>query len=160
MLRQRVLVLLSVALLATPALATSGETGTVFERTIERIVATPTPAGPFVLASDARAWRVDVAEGRVVYVEAHGTESAPFYLHAEPMGQARAMFVPPASHAAYILGGPDPWRITVDPAVGADVRIKVRFVGVSSDVRGSPAAFTLTPIANDQGCIVPTVCLP
>lgn len=149
---QRVFVLLGLVLLATPVLAEgSSETGDRFERRIERLVASPTPAGPLLLLSDAASWRVDVPNGALVHVEAEGSRTAPFYLRVDRMDAPPSTFPVPSSHSGYIVSAGS-WRVMVDPAAGANVDITLRM--------SSAAPFTLTPIAHDRACLVASVCLP
>lgn len=145
--------------LAAPTLA-APETGSAFERSIERLVATPTPVGPLLLGSDQSTWRVDVPLGAIVTVEANGTPTAPFYLRARTMGAAESSFALPTSHAGFFLAGPESWQVSVDPVAGVAVDITIRFRGHVGDATGAPALFTLTPITIERGCLFPSVCLP
>lgn len=150
------LVVLIVLALSAPAVAS--EVGTVFERRIERLVATPTPLGPALLLSDAAAWRIDVPASGVVLVEAHGSDTAPFYLRAN---RSLSQVVLPASDQAILLHQPGAWRVEVDPALGAAVDIRVTFRGfVGAEGQGTPLAFRITDLETGDGCVVPGVCLP
>lgn len=146
-----------IALLALPAL--TAETTTHAERRVERLVATPTPLGPLRALGDEHAWRVDVPPEAVVLVEARSGANAPFTLRAHPLGTAEPAWEPPAVAAARLLG-PGSWRVAVDPAAGAAVRIDVAFRGHLVDVGGAPASFAIHALEADQGCVVPGACLP
>lgn len=148
---------LAIALLVSvPALA---ETGTSFERHVERLVATPTPLGPLLLAGDSASWRVEVPAEAVVVVEAAGELPAPFLLRAAREGAAQDALALPATHAGFLLSTPGAWVVTIDPLAGVAVDIRVTFRGHVADDGGAPAAFTLTDIEDARACIVPGVCL-
>lgn len=144
-------------LVATSVLAAAGTHET---RTLQRLVATPTPLGPATLLSDQAVWRVDVAEGTVVLVDASAGPNSPFYLRAHPLTSPEPTVGLPAFRQSFLLSPPGPWRVVVDPAAGAAVEITVTFRGSVSDVDGAPAAFTLTDLERGHGCVVPGVCLP
>lgn len=149
--------ILAIALLVSvPALA---ETGTAFERHVERLVATPTPLGPLLLAADSASWRVEVPASAVVVVEAQGDAAAPFLLRASREGAAQDALALPTTHAAFLLSAPGAWVVTVDPLAGVAVDIRVTFRGHVADVGGAPAAFTLTDVDDERRCVVPGVCL-
>lgn len=158
---QRVFVLLALALLAAPSLLAdeAGETGSRFDKKVERLVAMPTPIGPLLVLGDAAVWRVDIPASAVVLVEAWSEETSPFYYRYERMGSAPSTFFVPSTHAGSILP-PGAWRVTIDPAGGVAVDINVRFLGQTGGVGGGPNEFTLTTIANDNPCLLATVCLP
>lgn len=148
---------LAIALLVSvPALA---QTGTSFERHVERLVASPTPLGPLLVASDSAAWRVDVPAEAIVVVVAEGDPATPFLLRAAREGAAQDALALPTTHAGFVLSQPGAWRVTVDPLAGVAVDIRVSFRGHVADDGGAPAAFTLTDVDDARGCIVPGVCV-
>ena len=144
-------VVLLLAVASAPALA---ETGTAFDRHIERMFALPTPVGPFLLMSDRAAWRVDVPTSAIVSVEAEGSASAPFIFRVERLDEAGSSLVVPTTHAGYVMSEPGAWRVSVDPVAGVEVDITIRFRSANG------ASFTLTDLELDRGCLFPAVCLP
>lgn len=128
--------------------------GTAFDRHIERLVASPTPVGPLLLASDRAAWLVEVPGSAIVSVEAEGTTSAPFLFRAERVGERGSSFVLPTTHAGFLLSEAGAWRVSVDPLAGVQVDITVKFRSQTG------ASFTLTDLELDRGCLFPAVCLP
>lgn len=158
--RQPVLIAVALALLAAAPLHALAETGTAFERRIERLVATPTPIGPLLLFSDRAAWRVDVPPSAVVLVEARGSDSAPFSFRAERLDEAGSAIAYPTTHAGFLLSESGAWRVAVDPLVGVKVDIRISFRGMTGGTSGGPAAFTLTDLEVDDGCLFRGVCLP
>ena len=154
----RLALVVAVALLvAGGALA---ETGSRFERHVERLVATPTPLGPVLLAGDEAAWRVDVPAQAVVLVEASGERTEPFLLRATREGAAQSSLALPTTHAGFLLGTPGAWIVSVDPLAGVAVDIHVLFEGYVADAPGAPAGFTLTDAERSPLCVVPGACLP
>lgn len=146
-----------IALVAcAPALA---ESGTHFERHVERLVATPSPVGPVILLADDASWRLDVPTEAIVIVEAEGDAASPFLLRAAREGAAQDALTLPTSHAAFLLSTPGAWIVTVDPLAGVAVDIRVTFRGQVADDGGAPAAFTLTDVEDRRTCVVPGVCL-
>lgn len=148
---ERAFVLL-IAILVGPAVAdAASETGDSFERRVSRLVGMPTPYGPLLLAGDSVSWRVDVPNGTLVHVHAAGAKTGPFYLRVEEVDAAPATFPVPSTNAGFLVP-PGAWRLTIDPAGGVAVDITLRLV--------SAAPFTLTPLAHDRACLLPSVCLP
>lgn len=148
-------------LLASAPLHALAETGTSFERRIERLVASPTPAGPLLLMSDRASWRVDVPPSAVVVVEARGSDSAPFSFRAERVdAPSGSMVAYPTTHAGFLLSEPGAWRVSVDPLVGVKVDVRISFRGMTGGTGGGPASFTLTDLEVDKGCLFRGVCLP
>jgi hypothetical protein len=158
--RQPALVALMVLLVATAPLAALAESGTFFERRIERLVASPTPIGPLLLGSDRAAWRVDVPESAVVLIEARGTGGAPFLFRAERMDEPGSSVLFPTTHAGFLLSEPGAWRVAIDPLAGVRVDIRITFRGMTGGTGGGPASFTLTDLQLDRGCLFAGVCLP
>lgn len=130
------------------------------ERRVDRVVATPTPAGPIVLASDEVRWRVDVPAHATALVRAEGAAASWFHatFHLEGRSPPDARF--PARAHAFELPGPAAWIVRVDPAAGADFHARVTFQGFVSQVGGAPAAIGVEDAGNDRGCVTPGVCLP
>lgn len=157
----RITLLLVAAALTAPTLLAdeASESGAHFEKRVQRLFASPTPIGPILIANDAVVWRVDVPVSAVVLVQAQGSDTAPFHFRFERMGAAPSSLFVPTTHAGALLGGPGAWRVTIDPAAGVLVDVKVRFVGQAGGPGGAPHAFTLTRIDNDNPCLLPTVCL-
>lgn len=152
--RARASFVLLFLLLAAPAWAAPGSH---HSRTVEALVALPTPIRPVAYLSDEAQWTVTVPEGVVVLVEARG--NAPFRLSAVGPEGERIGALTPALHAATLLGA-GAWRVGVDPAAGALVRIDVTFDGYVSDVGGAPAAFELRDVDDGDACVFQGTCLP
>ena len=156
-----VIVIAMSLLLAAPALA-SETWGAHHERRVDRVVATPTPLGPFVIAtaSDETRWLVDVPAETTVFVHANGSATSVFYLAWHLEGKAPPDLRFPARAHAFTLPGPAQYIVRLDPAGGADFHARVYFDGFVTDEKGAPAGFRVVDAGNDAGCIVPGVCLP
>ena len=148
--------LLLALLLCLPALAAPATTQT---RTVERLVAMPTPLGPVTALDDGHAWEVDVPADAQVFVKAEGQPGSLFYLRwGRPDAPDRPALAPSQEGGATL--SPGTWRVTVDPAGGAAVRILVTFTGHYGDLDGgSPAPFTLRDVKGGNPCVLPGVCL-
>lgn len=153
--------LLVVALLALPFVAGDATTATEQVRVVARAIAAPTPLAAVTTFGDAAVYRVDVAAGAVVVVDAHAAETAPFFLRYHPWSSPETQSPLPSSHQSPILSGAKAaaWRVEVDPAGGVDVRVNVRFHGHAGDRDGTPWPFTLTDVSDGPACAV-GVCLP
>jgi len=138
-------------LLCAPALA--------FERHVERLVATPTPVGPLLLARDDAGWRVEIPPETIVFVDARGDPTTPFLLRATREGATQSSLALPTTRAGFVLATPGAWIVNVDPLVGVAVDIEVHLRGYVTDEGGAPATFTLTDAPTRTDCIVPGVCL-
>lgn len=127
---------------------------------VDRLVATPTPAGPLTLLADDAAWRADVPAGAIVFVEAHAAPGSAFLLRCAPLGSPDTVVLPAATRQGCLLGHAGPWRVVVDPALGVATNITVTFRGAHVDIHGIPAPFGLTLLRDGPGCVVPGACLP
>lgn len=146
-----------VAVLAAPVAAAPAS---VYERHVEGVVGSPTPLGATRLLSDEARFLLDVPKDVTVFVDAVGTPTAPFYLRFHREGAGAPDLQAPSSRASLLLPGPARWVVAVDPAVGVDVDVRLRFEGHVVDVGGAAAAFVLEDAGRDRACVVPGVCLP
>lgn len=151
--------LLIILLLGLAAPAWAGD-ASQFHHRVERLVASPTPAGPLTLLEDHAAWRADVPPGIVVLVEARSDGGALFALRCAPLAAPDALVLPAATRQACLLGSAGAWRVHVDPDAGAAVSVDVTFRGAFGDVGQAPAAFSLTLLRDGPACVVPGACLP
>lgn len=148
-----------VALLVLPLLA-AGATVTTTDtmRHVTRSVATPTalpdPLSAFEILSDQAAWRVDVDPSAVVRIDAQADDLAPFHLRAAPWGERAAASPVPGARQSFTLDGEvsRAWRVEVDPALGVDVDVEVRFRGHLVDDDGRAWPFTLTDLPRASTC--------
>lgn len=149
----------AIALATASSAPAFAQTGTAFDFHVERLVASPTPAGPVLLLSDAATWDLTLATPAIVWIDARATGGSLFLLTTDcgPLGVSA-----PASHDVRICSRPGTWKIQVDPAAGVAVDILVRFRGYTHDVGGAPAAFALegTSAPDATRCVVTGVCLP
>lgn len=152
--RASFVLLLLLLLLASPAWSAPASHAS---RTVEALVALPTPAGPVTYLSDEAQWIVTVPDGVVVLVDARG--NAPFHLRAAGPDGERVSTLTPALQAAALLDA-GAWRVGVDPAGGALIRIDVTFDGYVSDVGGAPAPFELRDVDDGDACVFQGTCLP
>lgn len=81
-------------------------------------------------------------------VDARSSDAAPFFLRYHPWGKTGPQSpLPGAAHSPTLSGAVAPaWRVDVDPAVGVDVKIVVRFTGRIVDEDGRAWPFTLTDL--------------
>lgn len=148
-----------VALLMLPLLA-AGATVTTTDTTrhVTRSVASPTPLpdplSAFDLLGDQAAWRVDVDPIAIVRIDAHADDLAPFHLRAAPWGERAAASPLPGAHQSFTLDGDVSrvWRVEVDPALGVEVDVVVRFRGHLVDEDGRAWPFTLTDLPRASTC--------
>lgn len=153
-----ILTLVLLAALLAPALADTS--GTTHTRTVERLVATPTPLGPVTVLDDGHVWEVDVPAGAQVFVKAKGAPGSLFYLRWHgPVSPYPPPLAAPAAEDGATLP-PGVWRVTVDPAGGAAVTVAVTFAGHHGDLGGPPASFTVRDVSGGNPCVVPGACLP
>lgn len=154
-----------VALLLIPILA-AGATVTTTDTTrhVTRSVASPTPLpdpfSAFDILGDQAAWRVDVDPVAVVRIDATADDLAPFHLRAAPWGERATASPVPGARQSFTLDGEVArvWRVEVDPALGVDVDVKVRFHGHLVDTDGRAWPFTLTDLPRatcPQGSCLP-----
>lgn len=157
--RSTIALALSLLLLA-PALHAASSTAAFHERRIDRLIATPTPAGPILLGSDEVRYRLDVPAHATVLVRADGTNTSFFHASFHRVGTATPDITFPTRHATFELPGPASWLVRIDPAGGGAFHARITFEGFVADVGGAPATFTLTDAGDDRACVVPGVCLP
>ncbi|HUR69868.1 MAG TPA: hypothetical protein VM370_11540 [Candidatus Thermoplasmatota archaeon] len=139
--------------LSLPAVA---QVGSAFDVHVERLIASPTPAGPLILLNDEASWVITIPEPTEVLVEAQSAADEPFYLTTDCRA---SVIVLPTSHDA-VLCHPGVRRLQVDPAAGVDVDIIVRFRGHVVDLPGASSEFELVDRPASASCVVPGVCLP
>lgn len=153
--------ILATLLLALPLLASgAADTATTHTRTVDRVVAYPTPYGPVTLLDDGHVWEVDVPTGAQVFVHAKGAPGSLFYLRVHAAGAPSAPHVAaPTAEDGRTLP-PGTWRVVADPAGGAAVKIVVTFRGHWADVDAAPAPFALHDVKGGSPCLLPGVCLP
>lgn len=146
-------------LVALPALAAPQPSSQT--RTVDRLVAYPTPVGPVTLLDDGHAWEVGVPLGAQVFVHALGAPGSLFYLRSQgPGSPAMPPVAAPTQEDGATLG-PGTWRVTVDPAGGAAIHVEVTFTGAYGDLDGgAPAPFTLRDLKGGSPCVAPGACLP
>lgn len=157
----RVGIALVLSLLAVaPALEAGTTTSAFHERRVDRLVATPTPVGPVLVAGDASRWLLDLPAETVVRVVATGGAAALFHLTWHLEGEAPPDVSFPARHQSFEVSGPARWIVRLDPAGGAGFHARITFEGFVSEAGGAPSAFALTDLGHDGACVVPGVCLP
>lgn len=151
----------ALAIVTLLVLASAGaETATRQTRVVERLVGTPSPLGPVLVLSDQTSWRVDNAGDTVVLIDAKADPPALFYLRVHRLDEPEPVVAYPGAHLSHLISAPGSWRVVVDPAGGAAVKVTVTFRGHVTDVDGAHASFTLTDLEKAGGCVVPGVCLP
>lgn len=156
---------LALLLLLAPLVAASAVSTTDATRLVTRTLASPTtlpaPLDAVTLLSDHAAWRVDIDPSAVVVVDARASDATPFWLRFHPWDAPTPQSPVPGARQSPTLSGAvaSAWRVEVDPALGADVRITVRFHGHVGDAAGRPWPFLLTDAESSRGCAQGT-CLP
>ena len=153
--------LVALPLVASAASVTTSDVTRHVTRTLASPTPLPAPLDTVALLSDRVAWRVDVDPSAVVVVDARSSDAAPFWLRFHPWGDTTPQSPVPSSRQSPTLSGAvaTAWRVEVDPAVGANVDVVVRFHGHVGDVGGRAWPFTLTDVQNDGGC-AQGQCLP
>lgn len=147
-------VLILLLALSVPAFASSGA---AFDERITRMVGTPTPLGPALVASDRSSWAITLDEVAYVVILAEAPLNSPFYLTASCVP---AIITAPASRQSIACGSAGTHTIQIDPAGGVAIDITVRFRGHIADRSGAPYAFGFERTSGGLACVVPGVCLP
>lgn len=137
-----------------------GETAAVQERHVQRLVASPTPAGPLTILSDDASWRIEIPAATVVRVDAQANARGQFYLSYHRENQAEPDLTFPASRQLALLPGPGAWIVRIDPAAGAAFDARVLFEGFVGDVDGARSPFTLVDLPRERSCPIAGACLP
>lgn len=141
--------------MSLPAVAPST---TAIDFHIQRLVATPTPVGPLLVASDAVTWDLTLSDPTLVSIEVLSGQASPFILTTTC---GATVISTPSSHDGRICSRPGTWQVQVDPVAGVAVDITVRFRGHVIDIGGAASSFVITQTSgDDRGCVVPGVCLP
>lgn len=153
--------ILILVLLTLPALVGAAPPAATQIRTVERLVATPTPFGPLTVLADDHVWEVDVDVGRVVVVDALGSPGTLFHFRYHRAGTPEPGLEAPVPSISRPLHGPGTWRVVVDPAGGVANRIDLTFRGFVGDPDGgNPAPFALRDVKGSRPCVVAGACLP
>jgi hypothetical protein len=153
-------VVMAVIALATAApFIAFAQTGVAFDFHVERLVATPTPVGPVLLASDAAVWNITLSDPTIVWMDVRSDPTSPFLL---TMTCGDFAVTAPTSHDVRTCSRSGSWQVQVDPVAGVAVDIVVRFRGYASDVGGGASPFFIQTVANPDPtrCVVTGVCLP
>lgn len=154
------LLVLTVLAAGLPFAGAGSTTADQQQRDVSRLIATPTPLGPLDAWSDVWSWRVDVPSSAVVVVEAFSGQTSAFELRFHRAGDTQTSVSTPAMHQSIQLTN-GAWIVDLDPTLGANVNIHVRFDGHVGDANGARTPFTLTDLGSAGACFMPSqVCLP